>query len=80
MRTGSRAHDAIWHLLEDDDPVELVEQRTKMLVQLARYCHAASPGPLMGWDEVELSDFRRQYEALAEILKGESPTQAVAEQ
>jgi hypothetical protein len=74
--TDNEAHNALWHLLVEVDVDEVLANRDKQLVQLARYAHAGQPGECMGWGDVEISEFKAKYRALSEVLAEEGPSGA----
>lgn len=60
-----------WHLLVRVDPDEMLDVRRKQKMQLARYARLGAAGPGLGWDDVEVTELRRLYEVLGEVLDGE---------
>jgi hypothetical protein len=76
FRTGHPWSDAafLFELDRNIDPREILAERTKMKVQLARYLHAGRPDEDLGWGQVDVRELRRIYAALVEMLKAEAPT------
>lgn len=74
VHTDNPAFNAIWHLLLELDPNELLAARRKQKVQLARYARLGRPGEGLGWDDVEATELQRIYGALREVLEAEAPS------
>ena len=60
--------DAFWHHLLDLDPEELGRLRRHQIMALARYARA----PLLGWDDVEVTELQAWYSELRDLLKAEN--------
>ena len=57
-----------FQLLASLDPEVLVKLRRHQIMALARYARA----PLLGWDDVDVTEVRAWYDELKELMKLES--------
>jgi hypothetical protein len=60
--------DAIWHMLIQWDPEDLLEARARQKMALARYARQ----DLHKWDDVEVREIRGWYNRLVELMNQES--------
>lgn len=70
---------ALLTFLLREDPAEQIHQRTKQLIELARYARIGSPGELLGWENVDAIRFRELYSALIELAECEGSIKSTME-
>lgn len=73
--TGT-ATDALWPYFVEIDGEELLKARIKQKMLLARYARQS----LFEWENREVNELRRYFEALTEVIKDENAMQRMREE
>lgn len=56
-----------------------MKRRLRKLIEIARYARAATPGELLGWDDVDTIRFHELYQALVELTNSEGNIKSATE-